>query len=74
MDSFEIRSKVDSIKAKLRHNAATFVFDDSAELIREWMDLQRACNHANEAGVSYFELEERIHCPICELPAKKEVV
>ena len=65
MDNFEIRQKVDEIKLKLRQNAVTFVLDDSADLIKEWMNLQRVCHHTQQNGVSFFEAN--LVCPICDL-------
>lgn len=65
MDNFEIRHRIDEIKLKLKENAATFVLDDSADLIKEWMDLQRMCRHTQQDGTSFYE--NNLVCPICDL-------
>lgn len=71
MDNFAIRTRVDEIKKRLAENAATFVLDDSAELINEWQELQKLCSHKAEDGVSYFDLENSISCPVCRLEKRK---
>lgn len=72
MDNLEIRQRIDSIKYKLKENAATFVLDDSADLIKEWMNLQRICSHTMvNSGVSYFSFPENLVCPVCGLSREK---
>ena len=70
MDNFAIRTRVDEIKKKLAENAATFVLDDSAALIQEWMNLQRCCNHIRHDGKCFFDIGEYSACPICDLSGK----
>ena len=70
MDNFEITQRVNFIKEKLRVNAATFVLDDSAALIEEWMNLQRCCNHMRHDGKCFFDIQEYCACPICDLSRK----
>ena len=70
MDNFAIRTRVDEIKKKLAENAATFVLDDSAALIQEWMNLQRYCNHIRHDGKCFFDIQEYSACPICDLSRK----
>lgn len=65
MDNFEIRQQIDDIKLKLKQNTVTFVLDDSADLIKEWMNLQRICRHTQQDGTSFFE--HNLVCPICDL-------
>lgn len=67
MDNFAIRHRVDEIRAELKANAATFVLDDSAKLISEWMNLQRVCSHIRHDGISFFDIAEYHTCPICDM-------
>lgn len=71
MDNSAIAQRVNFIRQKLKLNAATFVLDDSADLIHEWEELQKECSHTSEEGIYYFDLENSNSCPVCRLEKRR---